>query len=97
MDSQIPLGLAGHTHIIGRTGTGKSRLIAERVLAGIRAGYGVCVVDPHGELYDLLRDYLAGYSLQFPELNKRVVLFDPLDSRCPGFDPFLSRFICRHR
>lgn len=87
MDPQIPLGLAGHTHILGRTRTGKSRLIAERVLAGIREGYGVCVVDPHGELYGLLRDYLAGYSLKFPQLNQRVILFDPLDSRCPGFDP----------
>jgi len=41
---------ARHMYIIGKSGTGKSQLIARMAIQDIRAGHGVAVVDPHGDL-----------------------------------------------
>ncbi|MBS1624693.1 MAG: type IV secretion system DNA-binding domain-containing protein [Bacteroidetes bacterium] len=41
-----------HTYIIGKTGTGKSTLIQTMVMQDIRAGRGVCLLDPHGDLVE---------------------------------------------
>lgn len=38
-----------HVYVIGKSGTGKSTLLANMVAADIAAGKGVCLVDPHGE------------------------------------------------
>ena len=40
-----------HTYILGSTGTGKSSLLANMIVQDIRNGHGVCVLDPHGDLY----------------------------------------------
>ncbi len=45
-----------HMHIIGKTGTGKSTLLRNMILQDIRAGHGLCLLDPHG---DLVTDVLA--------------------------------------
>ncbi len=37
-------------YIIGATGTGKSGLIENLIVQDIKQGYGVCVLDPHGDL-----------------------------------------------
>ncbi|OGL92425.1 hypothetical protein A2239_02095 [Candidatus Uhrbacteria bacterium RIFOXYA2_FULL_40_9] len=39
-----------HMYIIGKSGTGKSQLIARLATQDICAGHGVAVVDPHGDL-----------------------------------------------
>lgn len=39
-----------HTYVIGRTGTGKSTLLETLALADIRAGRGLALIDPHGDL-----------------------------------------------
>jgi hypothetical protein len=39
-----------HVYIVGRTGTGKSTIITNAVIANMKAGEGVCVIDPHGDL-----------------------------------------------
>lgn len=41
-----------HTHIIGKTGTGKSTLIETMIKQDIQAGRGCCLVDPHGDLVE---------------------------------------------
>lgn len=66
-----------HAYIIGRTGTGKSELLIEMIKQDIQAGYGVCVIDPHG---DLIED-----SLRFipPQRAEDVILFDPSDTERP--------------
>lgn len=84
---QKPAGLEGHTHVIGLTRTGKSFAIAGWVLEAVRSGYGVLMIDPHGELYDQLVDSLVYLSTKDPALISRVFLFDPSDARCPGLDP----------
>jgi hypothetical protein len=38
-----------HMYVIGQTGTGKSTLLKEMAVDDIRAGRGVCFIDPHGQ------------------------------------------------
>lgn len=47
-----------HIYIIGKTGTGKTTLIANMAINDIRNGEGVAVVDPHGDLSEILLDYI---------------------------------------
>jgi type IV secretory pathway TraG/TraD family ATPase VirD4 len=39
-----------HTYIIGKTGTGKTTLLETMIKQDIRAGHGLCLLDPHGDL-----------------------------------------------
>jgi hypothetical protein len=39
-----------HTYVIGRTGTGKTTLLETMALQDIRAGRGIALLDPHGDL-----------------------------------------------
>jgi hypothetical protein len=71
-----------HLWLLGKTGVGKSTLIAQMALQDIAAGRGVVVVDPHG---DLIRD-IAGRVPR--ERIEDVILFDPADSEYPvGLNP----------
>ncbi len=46
-----------HIYVIGKSGTGKSTLLANMALSDIRRGNGLCVVDPHGDIAeDILRN-----------------------------------------
>ncbi|MDP3052085.1 MAG: DUF87 domain-containing protein, partial [bacterium] len=38
-----------HLYMIGQTGTGKSVLMQNLIIQDIKAGRGVCVIDPHGD------------------------------------------------
>ena len=62
-----------HVHVIGASGTGKSTLLVRMILEDIEAGYGVAVLDPHGDLVDEV-------AARIPEdrLND-CVFFDPSD------------------
>lgn len=66
-----------HLYIIGKSGTGKSVLLANLARQDILAGKGVCVVDPHG---DLVEDILAHVP---PERADDVVIFNPSDMERP--------------
>ena len=46
----VPDARRKHLCVCGATGAGKSHLIRSLVAADIRAGHGVTVVDPHGDL-----------------------------------------------
>jgi hypothetical protein len=47
-----------HTYIIGKSGTGKSTLIANMAIDDIRKGKGVAIIDPHGDLCANILDYI---------------------------------------
>lgn len=47
-----------HFYIIGKTGTGKSTLIANMAISDIRKGHGVAIIDPHGDLSDIIMDFI---------------------------------------
>lgn len=48
-----------HTYIIGKTGTGKSSLIESMALQDIQRGYGIALIDPHGDLATRVADASA--------------------------------------
>lgn len=66
-----------HIYIIGKTGVGKSELLKDLVLQDIKAGKGVCFMDPHG---DAVEDILK---LIPPERAEDVVYFNPSDVERP--------------
>jgi hypothetical protein len=66
-----------HTYIIGKTGVGKSELLKEMIKQDIRAGHGVCVIDPHGDLIDDTLRYIPA------ERAEDVIYFDPADTERP--------------
>ena len=71
-----------HLHLVGATGTGKSTLLANILLADIDAGRGIVLIDPKG---DLVTDILARLPSSAAD---RVVLFDPEQrSRPPCLNP----------
>ncbi|GHU53582.1 conjugal transfer protein TraG [Clostridia bacterium] len=71
-----------HTIVLGPTGSGKSTLMLNLIMADIQAGRGVLVIDPKA---DLVNDILA----RVPEARTDdVVVVDPSDA-CPvGINPF---------
>lgn len=62
-----------HMYIIGKTGTGKSTLIANLAISDIRNHKGICIVDPHGDLCETILDYIPSYRIN------DVVYLDPSD------------------
>ena len=65
-----------HTYIIGKTGTGKSEFLKEMIMQDIRAGRGVCFIDPHDTVEQILE-------LIPPERAEDVIYFDPSDTKRP--------------
>jgi len=47
-----------HVYTIGKSGTGKTTLIANMAIEDIRKGEGVAVVDPHGDLMSIILRYI---------------------------------------
>lgn len=47
-----------HIWTVGKTGTGKSTMIANMAIDDFKKGRGVAVIDPHGDLCDDLLDYI---------------------------------------
>lgn len=66
-----------HLYVIGKTGTGKSQLLEELVSQDIKAGRGVAVIDPHGDLIDGILARVP------PERAEDVIYFDPSDTERP--------------
>src|SRR5581483_2044582 len=46
----------GHMYIVGMTGTGKSTLIQNLASHDMEAGYGLALIDPHGDLAEAILD-----------------------------------------
>ena len=63
-----------HTHLLGRTGMGKSSVIEVMFLDDILHGYGTAVIDPHGTLIQRLLRLIP------PEHADRVIYFNPGDT-----------------
>lgn len=68
-----------HMYIIGKTGTGKSTLIANMAINDMKNGEGMAVVDPHGDLTDILLDYVPANRIN------DVALLDPADLDHPFY------------
>lgn len=66
-----------HIWTIGKTGTGKSTLIANMAIDDLKKGRGLAVVDPHGDLCEILLDYIPR------ERINDVIYFNPSDKDYP--------------
>jgi hypothetical protein len=66
-----------HTYIIGKSGVGKSVMLASMAIQDVLAGEGVGIIDPHG---DLIKDVLDRIPAQRAE---DVILFAPADIERP--------------
>lgn len=66
-----------HMYVIGKTGMGKSTLLENMIVEDIRAGRGVAVVDPHGELAEKIIEFIPDHRVE------DVVYFNPADTEHP--------------
>jgi len=66
-----------HMYLIGKTGMGKSTVLENMIINDIRAGKGVAVVDPHGDLAEKIIDYIPSNRVN------DVIYFNPADIDYP--------------
>lgn len=66
-----------HMYVMGKSGSGKSQLIAKMAIQDIQAGRGVAVVDPHGDLIEQILGNIPR------ERVDDVVYFCPADTDRP--------------
>ena len=72
----------GHIYIIGKTGTGKSSLIENMAISDIKNGYGLALIDPHGDITEDILDFVPKRRI------KDVIYFNPGDLDYPiAFNP----------
>ncbi len=65
-----------HIYIVGQSGVGKSLLMSQMILQDIRAGRGVCFIDPH-DTYQTILEQMP------PERAEDVIYFDPSNLQRP--------------
>lgn len=53
-----------HQHVIGSSGTGKSKFLEHMIRGDLKAHQGFCLIDPHGTLYDAVLKYCARWGLK---------------------------------
>jgi hypothetical protein len=71
-----------HLYVVGKTGSGKSRLIELLLISDILNNQGCCLLDPHGDLAEELLKFIP------QERINDVVYIDPSDQEFPiGFNP----------
>ena len=73
-----------HMHVIGSSGSGKSKFLEWMIRGDLRNRQGFCLIDPHGTLYNDVLDYCAHQVLdrEIIQLN----LSQP--DNVIGFNPF---------
>jgi hypothetical protein len=78
-----------HNLIIGSTGSGKTKLLELLIRQRVRSftGSGVCLLDPHGDLYHSVLSYISGFieNGSSPEMaeyiSRKLVLIDPAEKK----------------
>jgi len=69
-------------YIIGKTGTGKSTLIENLAISDIKNGYGLALIDPHGDMAEDILNFIKKKRI------KDVIYFNPGDLDYPiAFNP----------
>jgi len=86
-DMDRPFGLRpgdrlAHMYVIGKTGTGKSSFLEGMIRQDIRAGNGLALFDPHGDLAERLYDWIPD------SRRKDLIYLNVPDPEQPfGFNP----------
>lgn len=74
-----------HLYVVGKSGTGKSKLLEKLISDDIKAGKGVCVIDPHGDLIQALLYHIP------EDRVDDLVYFNPADLEFPiAFNPIAN-------
>lgn len=74
-----------HMHVIGTTGSGKSKFLEWMIRGDIRNGEGLCLIDRHGSLYEDVVKWCAYHNL----LDRDIILLNPSEGDyVKGFNPF---------
>jgi len=69
-------------YIIGKTGTGKTTLIENMIISDIKAGNGLALIDPHGDLAEHLLNFIPKRRIE------ETIYFNPSDLDYPiAFNP----------
>ncbi len=66
-----------HIWTVGKTGTGKSTMIANMAIDDLKKGRGLAIIDPHGDLSETILDYIPKSRIN------EVVYFNPADKEFP--------------
>lgn len=66
-----------HLWSIGKTGTGKSTMIANMAIDDLKKGRGIAVIDPHGDLSETILNYIPSSRIN------DVIYFNPADRDRP--------------
>jgi type IV secretory pathway TraG/TraD family ATPase VirD4 len=70
-----------HTHIIGKTGTGKSTLLGNMAAQDLAGGNGFALIDPHGDLVERLHG-------EATQLGREVIYLNATDpAQSYGYNP----------
>ncbi len=83
----VPFGIGRgdrrrHLYVVGKSGSGKSKLLELLINEDIQKGEGVAVLDPHGDLVDAVLRYIPEHRI------KDVILLNPADTDFPiAFNP----------
>ncbi len=71
-----------HVYALGKTGVGKTTLLLNMAIDDIHKGYGVCLLEPHGDAFLALLQRVPGHR------KRDIVYFDATDTLNPmGFNP----------
>jgi len=77
-----------HMYVIGKTGMGKSTMMENMIVQDIRKGFGVAVVDPHGDLVEIILNFIPNYRIN------DIIYLNPADIDYPiGFNVLESTSI----
>ncbi|MDP2930424.1 MAG: type IV secretion system DNA-binding domain-containing protein [bacterium] len=80
-----------HMYLIGKTGMGKTNMMANMAIQDIQLGHGIAFVDPHGETADSLLDYIPQNRIN------DVIYFDPGDLDFPIAFNVMEKVDLAHR
>lgn len=73
---------ARHMYVIGKSGSGKSKMLELMIKNDIEKGHGICVIDPHGDLIENIVPFIPEHRI------KDVIFFNPVDEAYPiAFNP----------
>lgn len=71
-----------HLYLVGKSGSGKSKLMELLIKEDLDSGRGIGLLDPHGDLVDAVMRYVPKHRV------KDVIVFDPADIDYPiAFNP----------
>lgn len=73
-----------HMHVIGSSGSGKSKFLEWMIRGDLRNRQGFCLIDPHGTLYNDVLDYCAHHVVDRDIILLNLSAPDPVI----GFNPF---------